>query len=271
MKLDKKFIAPGGWFSLMYPGAWHEFEDTEDVFLFYNPDEWTGNFRISAFKGEEGYGDKCVKMDLEYNVDVHKVKIGPWQCSTGMQIIEEEGELYLMHTWVLGAGDMAIECSFTVPQGASVADAEAIIASIEMRKEGVKYPAELIPARVAEIFLIDRAYEWMNHTVREELKVDFHGAEEDIVHMQQLVDSGFIPPKKRELWLNVGIVLCAILTNEVEGWEWKTLVDGNREAPVLQHAVSGRCVDPMKLVWSKVKAGQPVVLADAYQTALDLC
>lgn len=271
MKNNKKFIAPGGWFSMTYPATWYEFEDAEDSFLFYNPDEWTGNFRLSAFKGWKGYGDECVKTDLESGADNHKVKIGPWRCSASMQIIEENGELYLMHEWVLGADDMAIECSFTVPQGGSTAEAEAIIASIEVRKEGVKYPAELIPARVAEIYLVDRAYEWMNYMVREEFKVDFHGAEEDIVYMQKLVDSGIIPLKKRELWLNVGIVLCAILTNEVDGWEWRTLIDGNREAPVLLHTVTGNCVDPMKMVWSKVKAGQPVVLADAYQAALDLC
>ena len=45
-----KYISPGGWFSLEYPMGWHEFEDTEESFLFYNPDRWTGNFRISAYK-----------------------------------------------------------------------------------------------------------------------------------------------------------------------------------------------------------------------------
>ena len=33
-----KYISPGGWFSLEYPMGWHEFEDTEESFLFYNPD-----------------------------------------------------------------------------------------------------------------------------------------------------------------------------------------------------------------------------------------
>ena len=30
-----KYISPGGWFSLEYPMGWHEFEDTEESFLFY--------------------------------------------------------------------------------------------------------------------------------------------------------------------------------------------------------------------------------------------
>ena len=52
----KKFISPGAWFSINYPSDWNEFEDGEGSFLFYNPDVWTGNFRISAFKGNAGYG-----------------------------------------------------------------------------------------------------------------------------------------------------------------------------------------------------------------------
>ena len=45
-----KYISPGGWFSLEYPATWCEFEDTEETFLFYNPNKWSGNFRISAYK-----------------------------------------------------------------------------------------------------------------------------------------------------------------------------------------------------------------------------
>ena len=47
----KKYISPGSWFSLEYPDNWCEFEDSEDCFLFYNPDKWTGNYRISAYRG----------------------------------------------------------------------------------------------------------------------------------------------------------------------------------------------------------------------------
>ena len=52
-----KYIAPGGWFSLEYPAGWREFEDTEESFLFYDPDKWRGNFRISAYRGADtNYG-----------------------------------------------------------------------------------------------------------------------------------------------------------------------------------------------------------------------
>ena len=46
-------------------------------------------------------------------------------------------------------------------------------------KEGQKYPAELIPARLSEIYLINEAYEWVVSTVKQELKKDFQGIEED--------------------------------------------------------------------------------------------
>ena len=47
-----KYISPGSWFSLEYPNDWREFEDEEDSFLFYNPEKWNGNFRISAYRGK---------------------------------------------------------------------------------------------------------------------------------------------------------------------------------------------------------------------------
>ena len=54
-------------------------------------------------------------------------------------------------------------------------EAEDVIATLEVRKEGQKYPAELIPARLSEIYLINEAYEWVVSTVKQELKKDFSG------------------------------------------------------------------------------------------------
>ena len=130
--------------------------------------------------------------------------------------------------------------------------------------EAEPYPAEIIPVRLSEIYQIDEAYEWVEKTVKELLKKDFQGLEEDIPHMQAVVEKGGFSPKKREVWLSLGIVLCVILANEVEGWEWRTLVDGNREAPVLVNLADGTCIDPMKLVWSRVKAGMPCNLTEIY-------
>ena len=269
----KKFISPGAWFTMVYPSDWNEFEDGEGSFLFYNPDTWTGNFRISAFKadaarrGARDYGKEAVKQELKENPSASLVKIGTWDCAYSKEMFQEEGTYYTSHLWITGTGNIAFECSFTVPKGGSAKEAEEVIATLEARKEGEKYPAELIPVRLSEIYQINEGYEWVVSTVKQELKKDFQGVEEDLEKIQQVIDSGKISPKKKDEWLAIGITVCAILTNEVEGMEWKTLIDGNREVPVLEY--QGRTIDPMKIAWSKVKAGQPCNIAEAYQSAID--
>ena len=57
----KKFI------SMIYPSDWNEFEDGEGSFLFYNPEVWTGNFRISAYRGADDYGRESVRQELKEN------------------------------------------------------------------------------------------------------------------------------------------------------------------------------------------------------------
>lgn len=268
MVQGKKFISPGAWFSMNYPENWNEFEDGEESFLFYNPNEWTGNFRISAFKGNATYGRDCIRQELKENPSAALVKIGQLDCAYSKEMFEEEGTYYTSHLWITGSDDVAFECSFTVKKGNPATEAEEVIASLEVRKEGVKYPAEIIPVRLSEIYQINEAYEWVDSTVKELLKKDFQGVEEDIEKMQQIIDKRDISPKKKEVWLAFGIALCVIFTNEVDGMEWRTLIDGNREAPVLLNISTGQWIDPMKLVWSKVKAGEEVNLAETYSTLI---
>lgn len=264
MEQSKKFISPGAWFSMTYPADWSEFEDGEGSFLFYNPSEWTGNFRVSAYKGNVTYGKDVVRQELRENSLAVPVSLGSWECAYSKEVFEEGGSYYTSHLWITGEGNTALECSFTVKKGEPMAEAEKIIASLEVRKEGVKYPAEVIPVRLSEIYQINEAYEWVDATVKELLKKDFQGVEEDIANMQQVIDKGNIGPKKKEAWLAFGIVLCVILANEVDGMEWRTLIDGNREAPVMLNIAAGEWIDPMKLVWSKVKSGAKVNLAESY-------
>ena len=91
------------------------------------------------------------------------------------------------------------------------------------RKDGVKYPAEIIPVRLSEIYQINEAYEWVDTTIKELLKKDFQGAEEDIAKMQQMMEESNIGPKKKDAWLAFGIALCVIFANEVDGMEWRTV------------------------------------------------
>lgn len=122
MKQGKKFISPGAWFSMVYPADWNEFEDGEGSFLFYNPNEWTGNFRISAYKGDTAYGRESVKQELKENTSATLVKIGRLDCAYSKEMFEEEGTYYTSHLWIAGIDDVAFECSFTVRKGEPVAE-----------------------------------------------------------------------------------------------------------------------------------------------------
>ena len=51
-------------------------------------------------------------------------------------MFEEEGIYYTSHLWVTGIDNVAFECSFTVPKGEHVDEAEKIISSLEIRKDG---------------------------------------------------------------------------------------------------------------------------------------
>ena len=263
----KKFISPGAWFSINYPSDWNEFEDGEGSFLFYNPDVWTGNFRISAFKGNAGYGKEAIRLELKENDSASLVKIGQLDCAYSKEMFQEDGTYYTSHLWITGIDNIAFECSFTVPKGGAVKEAEEVIATLEIRKEDQKYPAELIPIRLSEIYLVNESYEWTVSMVKQELKKDFQGVEEDLEKLQQVIDSGKIGPKKKEEWMAIGITICAILANEIDGMEWMTLIDGNREAPLLRY--KARTIDPMKLTWSRVKAGEPCNVVEEYKKCLD--
>ena len=112
----KKFISPGAWFTMVYPSDWNEFEDGEGSFLFYNPDTWTGNFRISAFKadaatrGAMDYGKEAVKQELKENPSASLVKIGKLACAYSKEMFQEEGAYYTTHLWITGKGKEAILC-----------------------------------------------------------------------------------------------------------------------------------------------------------------
>ena len=72
-----------------------------------------------------------------------------------------------------------------------------IISSLEIRKDGQKYPAEIIPIRLSEIYQVNEAYEWVTDTVKTQLKKDFQGLEEDLQKIQDVIDSGVLSPKKK--------------------------------------------------------------------------
>lgn len=253
-----KYISPGGWFSLEYPANWHEFEDTEESFLFYDPDKWSGNFRISAYEGaSRNFGAECVKEELRGNPSASLAMIAGAQCAYSAETFQEEGAWYTAHFWVIDYQEICIECSFTVAKGGDEEIAKAIIRTIHIRRNDKTCPKEIIPVRISEIGEINAAYEWASTTIKKLLTKDFSGLEPDIEKIQEVMESGRFQPQQRMAWENFGIAFGTILVNEMDGMEWVTVIDGKEEYPVLQFANSDMLVNPVALVWEKVRKKMP--------------
>lgn len=257
-----KYISPGGWFSLEYPTTWSEFEDTEDTFLFYNPNQWSGNFRISAYKdADKNYGKQCIAWELKNNPTSVSVKIGEWDCAYSTETFQEESKWYTTHIWITGKKDISFECSFTVAKGGERTSAEKIIRSLKIRNdfEG----REIIPIRVLEIGEVNAAFEWVSTTIKKVLTKDFTSQESDIETIQKLMDSGKIQFNQRDLWENIGLAFGTILENEMDGMQWVTVIDNKHEFPALQFKDLLIC--PTTLIWNKVKQKQECHLRFEYE------
>lgn len=268
----KKFISPGAWFSLVYPANWNEFEDTEDTFLFYNPDKWTGNFRISAYKAEakapdaQNYGKNAARDELKQNPQAELVKAGTLECAYSKETFQEGGEYYVSHLWITGIDNIAFECSFTVPRGETdVRQAEEIIASLQVRKENAHYPQEIIPIRVLEINEVNEAYEWASSNIKKILKKDFTASAEDIAKIHQVMETGNFKLQQRASWEAFGIAFGAVLVNEIDGMDWVTVIDGNRELAALRFRDTDVLVYPAALVWDKVRNGEKCDLQKEFE------
>jgi len=262
----KKFISPGAWFSLIYPSSWNEFEDAEDSFLFYNPNKWTGNFRISAYRDDRnnGYGKESVDYELKQNKNSSQVKLGELVCAYSKEMFQEEGSYYVTHVWIIGIGNVAFECTFTVPRGNDIIEAEEIISSLKAYPKG-KQINEIIPIRVLEINVVNEAFDWASGTIKKQIKKDFTSSEEDIAKIQQMVDSSSFKPQQKEVWESFGIAFGTIIENQIDGMEWVTVINGNKEIPGLCFNESKLIIYPSEMIWNLVRAGQPCDLNAIFQ------
>lgn len=269
-KNRKRFISPGAWFVMEYPGDWFEFEESETTFLFYNPDRWNGNFRISAFKanrsssGGTTYGVDSVREELADNASATAVRVGSWQCAYSKETFQEGGEWYTTHFWVTGVANISFQCTFTLPRGGDKTPAEEIIESLVYRDPAKTYPTELIPIRILEIGLVNSAYDRMSAAVKKQLKKDFTGSRADLERMQQLINKGTIQTDKQETWQMIGLAFGVVLTNEIEGMEWWTLIDAQREEPVLRFGTSNLVFSLAEMLWKKAKKGETIDLAGEF-------
>ncbi|MBQ2507536.1 MAG: DUF3805 domain-containing protein [Bacteroidaceae bacterium] len=250
----KKFISPYGWFSINYPDSWFEFEDEEGSFLFYNPNRWTGNLRVSAFKdNSRNYAHQMLEEEQKNYPNAYLKNIGGWDSVITKEDFTEGGQEYTSYIYLLGKANTVLEFSFTVSKGVAPDDAEQVISSLIIRDERKPYPKEIIPVRVWEVHQVDEAFDWVSKTVKKSQKKDFTGSYEDIAKLQCLIDSGIYPPGQRETWEAIGIAFGVILTNEMDGMEWVTVVDGKNEYPALQFAGTDFYLEPMKYLSEAIK------------------
>lgn len=261
-----KYISPGGWFSLEYPASWSEFEDSEGTFLFYNPNQWCGNFRISAFKdAAKDYGRQCIAYELKENPTSVSVKVGEWECAYSAETFQEEGAWYTTHIWVTGRGDISFECSYTVAKGGERTPAEEIIRSLKIRTADDFHKREVIPVRVLEVGEINEAFDWVSTTVKKTLTKDFTSQESDIERLQKLLDGGKLSADQRLAWESIGLAFGTILENEMDGMEWVTVVEGRKEYPALRFRGSSLLVNPSAWVWEKIRQHQPCDLRAEFE------
>jgi hypothetical protein len=265
-----KYIAPDGWFSLEYPAGWHEFEDTEDTFLFYNPDVWSGNFRISASRGDNArYGAECVNDDLKQVRGARRIKRAGVDCAYYTENFREQGQSYVSHFWVLDEGEVCIECSFTTLQGNDIQVAECILESVKLRSQVTGKTPEIIPVRVCEISEVDAAYEEISSLVKKKLSRDFTSSEEDIANLQQVVDRKLLPPSQRLQWEHLGITFGTILVNEIDGFNWVTVIEGRKGYAALQYRDTALMYNPAQWVWNQTKLGCACDFASEFQRICD--
>lgn len=260
-----KYISPGAWFSLEYPDTWREFEDTEDSFLFYNPDQWTGNFRISAYRGGTGFADACRAEELRQVPGARRISLGDWECVASKENFQENNVWYTTWFWLTGAAETVIDCSFTTVKGESPRQGEEMVRTLRLRAQGERWPREVIPVRVLEINAINEAYDWAVSTLKKQLTKDFTSVEADIDSIQRVMDSGKFHSSQRQAWESFGIAFGAILVNEMDGMDWVTVVDGAKEYPALRFAGSALMVDPAAIVWDKVREGKSCSLRAEYE------
>lgn len=262
----KKFISPGAWFSLIYPSSWNEFEDAEDSFLFYNPNKWTGNFRISAYRDDRnsGYGKESVDYELKQNKNSSLVKLGEQVCAYSKEMFQEEGSYYVTHVWIIGIDNVAFECTFTVPRGNDIIEAEEIISSLKTYPKD-KQINDIIPIRILEINIVNEAFDWASGTIKKLLKKDFTSSVEDIARIQQMVDNSNFKPQQKEVWESFGVAFGTIMENQIDGMEWVTVINGKKEIPGLRFKESELVIYPSELIWDLVRSGQPCDLNTIFE------
>ncbi|MBQ1177737.1 MAG: DUF3805 domain-containing protein [Bacteroidaceae bacterium] len=233
----KKFISPGSWFAFAYPEEWFEFSEEADCFLFYNPEKWDGNFRISAYRdASSAFGDSMMRQALKA-AGAKLQKVGRWETIYSSESFTEQLVEYVTHRWTIGCGQTCVECSFTEEVGGeALGMVNALIASLEILQPRESFHNQYIHVRVAEVDLIESCYATVEEMGMKLFKERFRDLDYNLRLMQKIARREELTSQLgTDAGAVMGIVLCALLTESIEGLEWKTYVNGKVEAPVLMY------------------------------------
>ena len=246
----KKFISPGSWFAFTYPTEWFEFSEEADCFLFYNPEQWDGNFRISAYRdASPSFGDTMMRQALKAS-GARLAKVGRWETIYSTEQFTEQLVEYVTHRWTIGCGQTSVECSFTAPSDGHLGIANALIASLEIMQPRETFHNQYIPVRVSEVDLIESCYATIEDLGMKLFKERFRDMDYNVRLLQKIAQR---PELTKQLGSDagavMGITLCALLTESIEGLEWNTYVNGKVEAPVLMYGTT--CVARPMLLFGK--------------------
>ena len=248
----KKFISPGSWFAFTYPNEWFEFSEEPDCFLFYNPEKWDGNFRISAYRdASSSFGDTMMHQALKAP-KAKLVKVGRWEAIYSAESFTEQLVEYITHRWTIGCGQTCVECSFTeeVQSGGALGMVNALIASLEILQPRDTFHNQYIPVRVSEVELIESCYATIEDLGMKLFKERYRDFDYNVRLLQKLAQR---PELTKQLGTDagavMGVVLCILLTESIEGLEWNTYINGKVEAPVLMYGDT--CVARPMLLFGK--------------------
>ena len=246
----KKFISPGSWFAFTYPEEWFEFSEESDCFLFYNPEKWDGNFRISAYRdASSSFGDTMMRQALKVS-NARLSKVGRWETVYSTESFTEQLVEYVTHSWTIGCGQTCVECSFTAPIEGHLGVVNAIIASLEILQPRDTFYNQYIPVRVSEVDLIESCYATIEELGMKLFKERFRDFDYNVRLLQKIA---LRPELSKQLGADagavMGVVLCTLLSESIEGLEWNTFVNGKVEAPVLMYGTT--CVARPMLLFGK--------------------
>lgn len=246
----KTFVSPHSWFAFDYPENWFEFEEEADEFLFYDPNEWNGNLRISAYRdANPNYGQQCVADELKQK-GARLVKYGPWSAVQTVERFSEEGQSFVTGHWLVGQADTCVECSFTTFADASLQPGEQIIASLKANPTGKYFHNLLIDVRLMEMMEIDDACAQIEKVAKKALKARFNEFVQSLEVLQKLVDGHELNQLGSNANVLLGLAFCSLMAENVDGFDWRTLIDGKMEKPVLVR--DGQVVaDPRSLFANK--------------------